>query len=893
MRLEGYRVAIPRNPLAFFLPLSALLLVLIQSGCAGYTTKDAAPSIVTQPANQTVSAGQTAIFSVSASGTAPLSYQWNKNGTAITGATSSSYTTPAETTSGSGARFTVMVSNSAGSATSSAAMLTVAAAAVPPSITTQPTSQNVIAGQTATFSAVASGTTPLSYQWRKNGTAIGGATSSSYTTPAEMTSDSGTQFTVVVSNSAGSATSGAAIVTVNGAAALAQSNPLTSDFQPSIDTNCSHSQYANDIWMTDSMQKVRQDSGSPATNACYLTVYGTQNEFVDFQVHFHDTGSGTSNLSVTVGNFVQTSPSSYTISADVRPSPNVVVYREAYVHVQSYPSNNQLDSAVPGGTNYNTYYQGALGYYPDILIPAVDPYWGQTTNAWPFTVAANQNQSAWIDVLIPSSAPSGYYLGSVTVKSGSITLATMPVILAVWQWPSAGYMPSTPTLKTELWNWTYGGLCTQMYAPGNTNNDNCANYPGSGGQSDTGVTLEWLDATLLTKDHRFAMSGQQNIYLTTGSPTQWNSYVRPLLNGTCLLHGGSGSTCPILPNSKLTVKSVDPLATYIEAVWANWQSNFGKNGWGTAGNLPLFDYLTDEPHGTTAFQTLVTNAATRHGFLTPGIPELVTTDIYWGQGSQSAANTFSTTVCSSTTCILNSIDILVPAINILEPIGGPIQPLSTYRTWLAGSTDSIPRHWWSYQACSSAGTCTDRNPGPGPSGYAYTTWPNYNVDGKPAAHRAMEWITFMHGQTGELYYAADVCAAYDVETSDYAGCVPSGNSANYDPWDGIYYAGGWGDGTLVYAGGVASGAINYMGSGVTIPLILPSVRLKDIRDGVQDYEYLNVLTNYGQSSLVQTQIASWITNSYTFETSGSGLQAARQALGTAIHQITYPVGNAP
>jgi hypothetical protein len=206
---------------------------------------------------------------------------------------------------------------------------------------------------------------------------------------------------------------------------------LISDFLPSINTNCSDSQYANNIWMTDSTQKVRQDSGSPATNACYITIYGTQNEFIDFQVHFHDTGSGTSNLSVTVGNFVQTSPSSYTLSAATTPPPNVIVYREAYVHVQSYPSNNQLDSAVPGGTNYNTYYQGALGNHPDILIPAVDPYWGQTTNAWPFTVAANQNQSAWVDVLIPSSAPSGYYLGSVTVKSGSTTLTTTPVIIAV------------------------------------------------------------------------------------------------------------------------------------------------------------------------------------------------------------------------------------------------------------------------------------------------------------------------------------------------------------------------------------------------------------------------------------------------------------------------------
>jgi hypothetical protein len=82
-----------------------------------------------------------------------------------------------------------------------------------------------------------------------------------------------------------------------------------------------------------------------------------------------------------------------------------------------------------------------------------------------------------------------------------------------------------------------------------------------------------------------------------------------------------------------------------------------------------------------------------------------------------------------------------------------------------------------------------------------------------------------------------------------------------------------------------------MGASVTTPIILPSVRLKHIRDGIQDYEYLNVLKNNGQSSTVNTQIASWMTNSLTFETSGAGLQAARTALGTAMHALTYSGGS--
>src|SRR5437899_12669867 len=98
------------------------------NGAAANFTANAAavgPTITTQPANQTVTAGQTATFAVVAGGTAPLSYQWQKNGASIAGATAASYTTPATTTADSGSTFAVVVNNSAGTVTSAAATLTV------------------------------------------------------------------------------------------------------------------------------------------------------------------------------------------------------------------------------------------------------------------------------------------------------------------------------------------------------------------------------------------------------------------------------------------------------------------------------------------------------------------------------------------------------------------------------------------------------------------------------------------------------------------------------------------------------------------------------------------------------------------------------------------------
>jgi outer membrane protein assembly factor BamB len=83
-----------------------------------------------------------------------------------------------------------------------------------PTITTQPAAQSAAPGQTATFSVVAAGTGPLSYQWQKNGTAISGATSTNYTTPPVAPSDNNSKFQVAVSNSAGQITSNAATLTV-------------------------------------------------------------------------------------------------------------------------------------------------------------------------------------------------------------------------------------------------------------------------------------------------------------------------------------------------------------------------------------------------------------------------------------------------------------------------------------------------------------------------------------------------------------------------------------------------------------------------------------------------------------------------------------------------------
>jgi beta-galactosidase len=172
------------------------------------------PAITTQPSSRAVTAGQTASFSIATTGTSPMTYQWKKNGAAISGATSANYPTPVTTMADNGAQFTAVVSNTAGTATSNAAVLTVTASVVAPSISTQPRSLSLTTGQSATFSVMAAGTGPLSYQWSRNGAPISGGVSSSYTIVTTVIADNAAQFTATVSNSAGTVTSSAAILSV-------------------------------------------------------------------------------------------------------------------------------------------------------------------------------------------------------------------------------------------------------------------------------------------------------------------------------------------------------------------------------------------------------------------------------------------------------------------------------------------------------------------------------------------------------------------------------------------------------------------------------------------------------------------------------------------------------
>ncbi len=199
------------------------------------------PTITLQPQNQTVLEKEYATFTLTATGDASIAYQWYKNGSSVSGATSNTYVTPATVLADDQSVFYCIVTDSSGSTQSDNATLTVIAGD-PATITEQPSNQSILVGQTATFSVTATGTAPIQYQWTKNGVDIAGATSSSYTTPSAIIGDDQSVFNCVVLNNYDTVTSDNAVLYVTDA-----SSRVTSGIQVLYEFEEQSGEVVNDV----------------------------------------------------------------------------------------------------------------------------------------------------------------------------------------------------------------------------------------------------------------------------------------------------------------------------------------------------------------------------------------------------------------------------------------------------------------------------------------------------------------------------------------------------------------------------------------------------------------------------------------------------------------------
>ena len=415
--------------------LVAGFLAIVLAACGGGGGESAgggagtpiAPTITTQPNNQSVKAGDTASFSVVATASETLTYQWKKNGTDISGATSSNYTTPATSMADSGTAYSVVVGNGAGSVTSNTATLTVTATAVAPTINTQPAAQTLIAGQTATFTVQATGTAPLRYQWKKGGTNVDGATSSSYTTPATSLADSGAVYSVEVINDLGKVTSSDASLTVTMAPAITT--------QPAAQTVTAGQTATFTVQATGSAPlRYQWKKGGTnidgATDSSYTTPATTSADI------------GTAAYSVVVSNGVGT-VTSEDASLTVTVAPVITTQPAAQSVLTGQPASFSVEAT---GTQPLTY----QWWRGETMLD------GATTSTYRIAATVNGDDGAVFKVVVSNS------VGTATSTSATLTVApvritTQPAAQTVDYGQTASFSVTAEGSGTLTFQWKKGG----------------------------------------------------------------------------------------------------------------------------------------------------------------------------------------------------------------------------------------------------------------------------------------------------------------------------------------------------------------------------------------------------------------------------------------------------
>ena len=420
------------------------------------------------------------------------------------------------------------------------------------------------------------------------------------------------------------------------------------------------------------------------------------------------------------------------------------------------------------------------GNAPDALIPQYDEFYQEARNASVASVASGQNAVFFVDIQVPQAAAPGVYTGSVTVNYNGTT-ASVPVSLTVW--PFA--LPSTPHLKSYIpfeWN----AASTQ--------------YPSLAGK--TAATIGQMHLL-------HAMEGVNNrvtIHAFDYGETALADYQATF--GALV----DGTAKTLLPGAHPTV------LRYLGAhgtgnTLAAWKSFFSTNGWSNY----LFDYVADEPavgHNST-WCTLNTNAALAHA---AGVRSITTTSIEQAKLAK----------CSTTAAAVNltNVSVFIPTVDQVQPssMATGKNSLADYASWRTGTLGGLGNEVWEYQSCDSWG-CS--SPG------SATGWPSRAIDHSALRARALEWISFRNGITGEFYWDS---------TLSWTGLTQK-------PWTNQYSNGGNGDGTIIYPGPAANAQV-----GGTHDIPIGSLRLKMLREGVEDYEYLYLLSSLGDAAYGDAQI---------------------------------------
>ncbi len=495
------------------------------------------------------------------------------------------------------------------------------------------------------------------------------------------------------------------------------------------------------------------------------------------------------------------------------PASNVRLYRVAYYGVKLGQQSG------PDSTG--------AGQWPDPLVPAVDSFYRQQRNAFPIDIPKDENRVIWVDILVPPEAPPGDYSGSVRVATSSwqqdvaIRLHVIPFVL-----------PSTATLRSAF-SVDSQGLGEVLNA------GNCWDDAAS-----TEACWRANEAFLaIALDHRTTLA---NAWLQDPdqNPAAFQAHLRPYLDGN--------SMKTLLPQPRMTTLEYDP--GHLPG-WLNAAGGAGEE-W------EAFVYLR------TPCDEIYVNKNGCQPWTDACLPAIQALKSQWPSGRVVMTIDAQTSNQCGVASAVNNAGwhmVIAPVIDYMEgkPDGArPGNNQALYPPIIAGGNEL-----WLYASCDSWGCGADNESG----------WASYAIDAAGSQNRAMSWLCFLYGATGELYWQTVTSLA--------------------EAWNdgGQWMNGGNGDGNLFYPGlpNTVTGVDQPLVGG-TDPVPIESIRLKLIRAGRQDYEYLNYLAAHGQGNQAKSIAASLFPNTYTTIRDDTTVEDARGQLLEAVAALaaaaSHPTG---
>jgi hypothetical protein len=516
-------------------------------------------------------------------------------------------------------------------------------------------------------------------------------------------------------------------------------------------------------------------SGAQHDDAVILST--ARNEYAPFQIIVRAGTGGLKHVNAVVGPLVP--KRGHAIPAD-----RITLYREHYIEVRKLSPKSK----------------GALGWYPDALIPFLDPSTGKPPvrarfAAAPFDIAPHSNQPLWVDVLTPRDTMPGEYTGTITISADGVRPHRVPIKLTVWDF----VLPDTPSMRTHFGDADVNPLLSRP-----------PKISAWGGRDETGQRALQTAYAELMAAHRISSpippflmprvnpDGSVDPQPTHAALQQWIE--RFHITGFPLRFLGMDSRGwqgdPLGADRERNARYLRSMYTYLRA--HHWDKM-------------AYIYVVDEPNSREAYNDVRARSKFVRGVV-PSLKVLCTEEpqvrnLAWGS--------------------------LVGWVDIWVPLWPMFEAAAVKKRLSAGE------EIWSYTALCQGRADT----------------PFWELDFPLLNYRIPMWISWRFGITGLLYWS----------TTNWA--------STRDVWTN----------PLTYLDQYnMEGSLLYPGADAGVQGFIASIRLKEIREGLEDYEYLKILTQR-RSRVVAEGLAKKIARTWhDWDTDARQLLEARAEIARSI-----------